>query len=212
MAYVPKESGGDFQNVPAGTHPAICYRVIDLGTQEITWEGKIKHQRKILVSWEIADAELRMDDGRPFSIGNRYTWSMSDKARLRADLESWRGVAFTDRDLSEGPGGFEIQNILGKPCLLSVVHTTKGGKTYANIKAVSKLPRGMAVSTRENPEVFLWLTREEFSQTAFDGLTDGLKAIIQASPEYKRLASGESVTDDPPPSVERDQIDDEIPF
>ena len=129
MVYVPKNEGGDFQNVPAGTHPAICYRVIDLGTQEISWQGQVKHQHKILVSWEIADPEVRMEDGRPFSIGNRYTWSMNEKSRLRADLESWRGQAFTEIDLSEGPGGFEIENILGKPCLLSVVHTTKGDKT-----------------------------------------------------------------------------------
>ena len=62
----------DFKDPPEGTHPARCYRVIDLGTQEVDFQGQIKHQRKVLVSWEL-QCEERMDDGRPFSIGKKYT-------------------------------------------------------------------------------------------------------------------------------------------
>ena len=74
------------------------------------------------------------------------------------------------------------------------------------------MPRCMPVAPRVNPEVFVWLTRKDFSQTAFDSLSENLKAIIQASPEYKRLASGESVTDDEQVAPQGEQIDDEIPF
>lgn len=210
MAYIEKSSGGDFQNVPAGTHPAVCYRVIDLGTQKVNWQGEEKSQHKILVSWEICDPELRMDDGRPFTIGTRYTWSMHEKARLRADLESWRGKTFTDADFIKGPGGFEIQNIIGVGCYLSIVHTTKDGKTYANIKAVSKLPRGTQVPPPENPRNFVWLTKDEFVESCFDHLTDGLKRIVTDSPEYKKLVSGEPTSD--AHDVQVHELDDEIPF
>jgi hypothetical protein len=32
--YLPRPSESNFRPVPAGTWPAICYRVVDLGTQE----------------------------------------------------------------------------------------------------------------------------------------------------------------------------------
>ena len=60
-----------------------------------------------------------MEDGKPFIVQQRYTWSMSEKAKLRADLESWRGKAFEERDF----GTFNIKNVLGKPCVLTIVHT-----------------------------------------------------------------------------------------
>lgn len=214
MAYVPKPNDNEFQLVPAGTWPSVCYRVIDLGTQKTTYQGQEKHQHKVLVSWEICDPELRMDDGRPFTIGQSYTWSMSEKARLRADLESWRGRSFTDKEM--GPGGFEINNIIGKGCLLSVVHTTKGDKTYANIKAVAKLPKGMETPASENQNNFVWLTKDEFIQANYDNLTDGLKAKIASSPEYQQLVNGEPVGEDCPHPDQygsgNDGFDDQIPF
>lgn len=101
--HLPQPSDAEFELAPAGTHIAVCYRVIDLGTQETTFKGEVKHQHKILISWEIPDEKMK--DGRPFTIGKRYTWSMSEKANLRNDLESWRGK-FTAADF--GPNGFKI--------------------------------------------------------------------------------------------------------
>lgn len=98
---LPKETGGDFERVPAGTYPATCYRLIELGTQQVEWQGTIKHQFKIMLSWEIGDE--RMGDGRPFTVHQHYTLSASDKPKLRQDLESWRGVPFTPRTTSSGP-------------------------------------------------------------------------------------------------------------
>ena len=66
---------------PAGVHPAICIGFIDMGTQETRFGNK--HQ--IRIRWELP-TEL-MEDGRPFTISSTYTWSMSSKSRLRADLE-----------------------------------------------------------------------------------------------------------------------------
>lgn len=213
MAYVPKPNETEFQLVPEGTWPAICYRVIDLGTQKTSYQGQEKHQHKVLISWEICDDETKMDDGRPFTIGQNYTWSMSEKANLRADLESWRGKSFTDKEM--GPGGFEINNVIGVGCLLSIVHTTKGEKTYANIKSVMKLPKGMTVPAPVNDRNFVWLSKDEFIQANWDSLTDGLKAKIAASPEYQQMISGEPVSQDVPhPSQYGNGAfdDSEIPF
>src|SRR3990167_3937268 len=137
---LPRNEGGSFVPPPAGTHIAICTRFIDLGTQESEWQGKAKKAHKVILTWELCNEA--MEDGRPFTISKRYTWSTHEKATLRHDLEGWRGKAFTDDDIY-GAKPFDIRNVLGKPCMLSLVHDAKEGTTYANISSVSGLPRGM---------------------------------------------------------------------
>ncbi len=209
MPTLPAPDDKQFTPVPEGNHIAVCYRVIDFGTQKIEWMGKEKHQRKVLVSWEIPDE--KMEDGRPFTIGQKFTWSMSEKANLRAVLESWRGKAFTDADF--GPQGFDIMNIIGVGCMLNVVHAHKNGKTYANIASVAKLPKGISSPGPTNPRNFVWLSREEFIQGNFDSLTDGMKAIILQSPEYKALSDPEHIHhDEGSPRTLEDMESDGIPF
>src|SRR6478735_3792609 len=100
MPRLPSPSG-NFTPPPAGTFPAICYRILDLGTQHGSYKGKPRVAHKILISWEIKDDEAVMEDGRPMSIHQNYTWSMNEKAALRKDLESWRGKRFTEADFGE---------------------------------------------------------------------------------------------------------------
>lgn len=182
--YIPQPTEGNFELPPAGTFMASCYRVIDLGTQQTTYMGQPKTAHKILVTWEL-HGDDRMADGRPFSISKRYTWSMNEKAALRHDLESWRGVPFSENDF--GPGGFDIQNILGKACLLTIVHSENNGKNYANISAVSKLMKGMQPPKVENETVYLWLTPERWDAATFGKLSQGLQQAIMKSPEYAEI-------------------------
>lgn len=180
---IPTE-GGDFAPPPAGAFPAICYRFIDLGTQTTNFSGETKHQRKVMLSWEIADDQERMEDGRPWTISQRYTWSMHEKSTLRKTLESWRGVAFEDKDF--GPGGFNTTKLLSAPCMLSLVHAEKGDKTYTNISAVTKMPRGMQVAPLVNEPVYFSLDR--YDSAVFSKLSEGLQNIIRNSPEYQALS------------------------
>ena len=200
--FIPKNEGSNYTPPPAGTHVAICYRVIDLGTQDGEWKGKPKRQHKIMVSWELPD-EL-MEDGRPFTISQRYTFSSSEKAKFRHDLESWRGVPFKDSDF--GPGGFHVGKLLRAPCMLTIVHEEKGGKVYANIKGVAKMLKGVPVPPLTNPEVFFSLS--EFNPAVFESLPDRLQEIIRQSPEYAEAtgAASSSAPDEKPNG------DDDIPF
>ena len=56
----------------------------------------------------------------------------SKKSSLVKDLISWRGRAFTDEELKS----FELDNIIGAPCQLSIIHNVKDDKTYANVDAI----------------------------------------------------------------------------
>src|SRR4051812_47896517 len=119
--YLPKPSeGGSFSLVPAGTYPAVCYRIIDLGTQESKYMGETKRMHKVLIQWELHDPDTTMDDGRPMIMQQRYTWSMHEKATLRKHLEAWRGKAYADSEL--GDSGFNIKKLLGVGCYMGVVH------------------------------------------------------------------------------------------
>lgn len=182
--FLPKPSeGGDFSPPPAGVFPAICYRLIDLGTQQTQYQGQTKHQRKVMLSWEITDTDERMEDGKPWTISQRYTWSMSEKATLRKTLESWRGKPFEEADFGEG--GFDARNLVGAPCMLSIIHADKEGKTYANISSVTKLPKGLAAGELVNPKVYFSL--ESFDREMFASFSEGMQNIIKASPEYQAL-------------------------
>ncbi len=178
--YLPAPTESSFTPVPAGTHLGICFRVIDLGTQQTTFNGDTKTAHKVLISWEIPDEV--MGDGRPFMISQSYTWSMHEKATLRKSLEAWRGVAFTDRDF--GPGGFDIKNIIGKACTLSVVHTAKNGSVYANVASIGKVMKGISIPELTNPPAYLWLHPDRWDAAVFASLSANLQAKIMASPEY----------------------------
>lgn len=181
--YLPAPTESNFLPVPAGTHLGICYRVIDLGTQATNFNGETKTAHKVLLSWEIP--EEKMEDGRPFMISQSYTWSMHEKATLRKSLEAWRGMAFTERDF--GPNGFDIKNVLGKACTLSIVHAAKSGSTYANVSSIGKVMKGVTVPGLTNPMIYLWLNSERWDTAAFSQLSANLQAKIMSSPEYMEM-------------------------
>lgn len=208
----PGESG-TFTPVPAGTHPAICYRFIDLGTQNTTYKGTPKQAHKIMLSWEITDPDLRMEDGQPYSISSRYTWSMHENAILRKTLEAWRGQPFQENDF--GQGGFDIRKLLGVGCYLSVIHQSEGDKTYANITGVMKLPKGASAGTLVNPTVYLSLDPNEFDRAVFNDLSDKLQETIKASPEYQALSRPTNHADYVPPQFDPSDpgfSESDIPF
>lgn len=206
--HLPAPDDKVFELPPAGTHMAVCYRVIDLGTQDTTYNGQAKRQHKVLISWEMPDE--KMSDGRPFTISQRYTWSMSEKAALRADLESWRGKAFTQQDF--GADGFDIRSIIGVGCLLTVIHVEKGEKRYANIKSIGRLMKGMQAASLTNERAYLWLNHERWSAEIFHKLSDGVKGTIMKSPEYAELVNGYQNEHGPVTEAENDFHSDQIPF
>jgi hypothetical protein len=184
--YLPRPTESNFKPVPAGSWPAICFRVVDLGTQETTFQGERKEKHRVLLSFEIRDSECVTEDGKPMVIHQRYTLSMHEKSTLRKHLEAWRAKPFTDKDF--GPGGFDMEKLLGVPCMLSVIHNTTNDRTYANVSSISKLPKGLSAGELVNDKVFIMLDPEEFDRAAFARLPESLKATIADSPEYRRLS------------------------
>lgn len=172
--------GGDFQILDAGTHAAVCTWIVGVGPQKVEWQGKEKEQEKLKLRFEVPAERVEWEtkDGEkgegPIVIWGTYTASLGEKAKLRAHLESWRGRKFTKDELD----GFDMDNILGKPCLLTVVHNqADNGKTYANIKGISKLMKGMEAPQAEGDLV---------SFNFYDHTTDELLALPEWLQELVR--------------------------
>jgi len=197
-------STGNHEPVPAGNHVARCYQMIHIGTIEESYLGELKHQNKVRLVFELPN-ECRVfnpEKGeQPFSIGKDYTLSMHEKANLRKDLESWRGKRFTDKEAE----AFDISVLIGKPCMLNVVHRTSksSGKTYSDIASITPLPKGFECPAQVNDTMIFGY--DPFSPEIFDSLPEWLKAKIASSDEYRIMIAGDQHTATP-------SVDDDLPF
>lgn len=117
---VVQDNGGDFERISLGTHRAICINVFDLGLQP-GYEGG-PPTRKCYLLFEAEEREE--NSGKRFQVGKIYTQSIGDKSNLGNDLASWRTRPFT----AEEKKGFELANIIGKPCQLNMVAPAKGDR------------------------------------------------------------------------------------
>jgi len=192
--------GGDFEQCPAGSFAARCYQIIDLGHQTFEWKGEAKVAPKVRITWELNEM---MSDGRPFSISREYTASIGDKANLRKDLEAWRGRPFSAEELRN----FSLENVLGAPCLLGIVHkpSKDNSKVYANVGSIMALPKGMPSPELVNPAVKFDIGT--FDQKVFDGLSSYVQKKILMSKELEENGIPQAGLQDEP------VIEDEtVPF
>lgn len=185
MALIASDSGGgDFRQVPQDIYTGRCFRLIDLGTQPKKFQGKITGKaRKVMLSWELTGEDkignpILMDDGRNFSISKRYTLSLGAKAALRADLESWRGRAFTEEELK----GFDLKKILGVYGLINVKHDA----TYANVASISPIPKQMRAALPAGVNALQYFDVTEPDMALFETFSEKLKATISACEEWQK--------------------------
>ena len=115
----------DFDPVPAGVHHAICYGVVDVGTQ-VNPASNFPPRPKVILLFELPYERIDIPDrgNLPRGLSLEQTQSLADKSNLRKYLKSWRGRDFTDKELE----GFDIKSIIGANCQVNVVHKPGKGK------------------------------------------------------------------------------------
>jgi hypothetical protein len=207
--------GGNFIQVPAGMHLAMCYRIIDLGTQKTTYMGQSKMSPKVLFQFEVHTENddgtpLLTQDGKPLSISKQYTLSLGENAIMRRDLQSWRGKAFTPEELKM----FELENVLGQWCMINVVHTSKDDKTYANIDSITPVPAAIkknGLPDAANPPVIFSIRSADM--TVFETFSDYIKDKIKSSPEWETWGSLATPSEAPAEKgADFDDFESDIPF
>lgn len=207
---IARGSQSTFKPVPPGSHLARCYRIIDLGTQVSSYLGVEKSQHKAMFQFEVHGEDedgnpLVTSKGEPMSISKNYSVFLGQNTSLRADLESWRGKPFTKEEIE----GFNLANVLGHWCLITVIKTTgKDGNEYANISAISPVPKAMKVNLPEPVNEAKMFSIKDPDMELFESLSVKLKEKIMNSPEWKARNEPKNY---PQPSSNFDD-DNSIPF
>src|SRR4051812_23918889 len=167
--YSSDTGGGDFKPAPEGTHVARCIQLVDIGTHHGEYQGEPTVRNQIIVRWELPGEMVDTERGaEPMIVSKFYTNSLGEKANLRKDLESWRGRQFTKEELMS----FDLENILGKPCLVTVVHNEK---KKAKVTSVTALPKGMSCPVLDNKVTSFWI--DDFDDNAFQALPQGFRNL-----------------------------------
>ncbi len=147
----------DFEQPDTGLVRAVCVFVNNIGTQKKEFEGRVKFNKQVVISFEL---ETKMKSGTyagmPFMLSKFYTMSMLENASLRQHLEAWRGKGYTEEQLAK----FDLKNIIGKSCMLNVMETKTGKRKIASIVS---LPVGMEplkpTQTEPSPKFLEWINR-----------------------------------------------------
>jgi hypothetical protein len=218
MALVAKESGGgggEFTPVPQGMHLARCYRVVDLGTQESTYLGTVKHLPKVMFQFEVHGEDdggkpILTAKGDPMSISKNFTLSLAEMATLRKDLQTWRGKEFTAEELR----GFELKNVLGAWAMLSVIKAMgNNGKEYTNIAAIMSVPSAIKkAGFPEGHNELKLFSIDEPDMALFDSFSNGLREKIGKSPEWQSRRGSSAPAPTKASGGSFDDLESDVPF
>jgi hypothetical protein len=207
-----KKGGEGIEPVPAGTHQAVCYGVIELGTQHNEYFNK--DQEQVLICWELSNERIDIEKNgerknMPRVISKIYTNVITEKSNLAKDLASWRGKAMSEEEIEK----FDLFNVIGKNCLVTVVHAEKNRKTYANVQSVGRLMKGMPERIVETPVIKF--SFEDNGNNVPEEIPEWIANIIKKSREF----TGEPVADPQSeyqenPDYDPDYVppDDDVPF
>lgn len=209
MPIIAENNGGNFTLIPAGNHVARCYEMIQIGTiveKTGLYAGKESH--KVRLTWETPDEKHDFGNGlRPFAISKEFTLSMHEKSTLRKILESWRGKAFTEEEAKR----FDITKLLGKPCMVNVIHKKSGaGKDYADISSISALPKNFTCPDQVNKSQIL--SFDEWNETIFESLPGFIKDKIKSSKEFANLMNPGKTEAAPAPQASDEVDTSDLPF
>lgn len=206
MAIIATNNGGsNYSPIEAGNYTARCFQMVHIGTVEETIQGQTKRLNKVRLTWELPTELKEYKEGegeKPAIISKEFTLSLNEKATLRKYLASWRGKDFTE----EQAKSFDIEALIGKPCMLNVIHKASkdGTKTYAEIGSISPLPKGLVCDPPINQPTVL--SYDKFDEALFESLPDFVKDKVKSSEEYKALSAPHST------DTLHDEDEDLLPF
>ena len=186
----PKGESKERELVPAGNHMATLYEIIYIGTIKTPYfneDGSEKWQYKVRLTWELPN-ELRTfgkegeEKELPMVISKECTLSLykgkSQTAILRTIAHALIGEALTDEEADV----FDIDDLLGKSCMLEVEHGEYQGNKYAAAVGFGSVPKGMSTPTQVNESRHKGVS--DLSREDIDELPEFIAEKIRASKEY----------------------------
>jgi len=202
MSFVASEhsvSNGETFLIPQGPHVATAFAVIGVGMQETTYGPR----NRVYVGWEIHDERFQWEkDGAendiPASIWRAYNVSMHKNATLREDVEAWMGKTMTKEEVQT----FDLFDLVGRPCQLTIEHSSVGDRIFNNVKSVNQLMRGVDVPPLESDEI-RYLQPHELAD--WNLVPDFIRKKVEAQVKPEEKPEEE-------PEEEAEPFQDPIPF
>ena len=178
MSIIAKSTGEGIERLEDGVYTAQCVGIVDVGEQYS--EVYAKSSRQVRIIWQIAGETYKNAEGQdvPRTYSKQYTLSLGDRSKLRKDLEAWRGKPFTEEELT----GFDLINILNKPCQLQLMNKEKNGKTFTDISAIMALPKGMTVEPLKDTYIFDF--EDEATYPNYLLLPEWMRKFVKAATNY----------------------------
>lgn len=127
----------DFTPAPKGLHLAVACDFVDLGMKDKNFNG---HAEKVhCVQYRFQSSKINPENKKPWLImTSQMRLSSNERSNLRKMLESWRGEAFTDKEMET----FELESMIGVMAQILIVHNETPKGTFANIEAIMPVPEG----------------------------------------------------------------------
>lgn len=198
-----ESKGGNFEQVPAGNYVARCIRMVNIGTIEEEILGKKKMMNKVAITFELPTEQRVFKEGdpeSPYLVQKEFNLSMNEKATIRLYMESWRGKKFTDEEAVN----VDISKMLGKSCMINVVHKmSKKGTAFPDIASITPLPKGLTCPPQINPTFEFGY--EPFDKAKFDTLPEWIQKKIMLSEEYNLHTSKPQIE-----TVVDEEVDEEV--
>lgn len=184
--------GKEFDRISDGSYLARIYQVIDMGTHESEWQGKVKSARKFAIRFETPTemTVFKEEDGeQPFSLTTQVNLSITGKDSSMVSTLTKIISAVGDEPVN----GYNIFDLVGKACMVDVKNeSSNNGKTYSNIKGFSPVPKLVDASKYPavNEAKEFSLVEGMFDESVFETLGSWTKDKIAESPEYNDALSG----------------------
>jgi hypothetical protein len=198
--------------IPAATHEAYCYGVVDMGTQERKpYKGTPKEpQRALMMFFEFTE-QLRQfkDEGpmEPMVKSHRMSYFTDEKSTLAKLCMAWLGKKVADVDFGA---------LAGQPASITIAHeasATDATKIYDNMTVISPLSEKLVplMPPMHNKPMNFSITVHGFDSQEFKDLYPWVRTEIEKSAEYKEFINGPENLD-AAMGHEGDPPADDLPF
>lgn len=191
-----------FTPAPAGHHAAIVTKVIDLGHQEQTWEGKTTWPWKCFIEWELCEVYPEQTDEipnpMPFTVARFLTVSLDKKSNMLPLLEGWSGKALSpERKLN-----FDLFKLLGASCYVNIIHDENGKAKVNSLNPPDEKSKSFTI--QHDPMSFSFEDGGEIPEKLYDGI----KNMIMNSREWNETGQQDEgwMQDEPPQHGPQDDI------
>lgn len=145
--FVEYKETGNFVLAPVGQYQGICCELLDWGQSEKIYKDQATGKDTPRLVWEVQYVfqlnQIDPESGKRYEVRTKKLNAMTlgEKSGLRAFMLAFRGHDLTDTELK--PPGLDIEGVIGRNAIISVVHNQSGDKTYANIGSIMPLMQGM---------------------------------------------------------------------